>query len=130
MVPVVPVCTYAHARGGWHVFAERVKKKTGTNWDRDQGRITLAGKSPAALRRSPAQTTPADSCGRFSPLLLESFHVRERPGLTWQGSETSPAVWRVRLPGGHLTDFVNPSWAKDAITSRALALLDLHQEAA
>ena len=36
MVPQVPVCTYAHAREGEHVFAERVKKKTGTNWDRDQ----------------------------------------------------------------------------------------------
>jgi uncharacterized protein YjbI with pentapeptide repeats len=36
VVPVVPVCTYAHAREGGHVFAERVKKKTGTKWDRDQ----------------------------------------------------------------------------------------------
>jgi hypothetical protein len=32
----VPVCTYAHAREGRYAFAERVKKKTGANWDRDQ----------------------------------------------------------------------------------------------
>ena len=36
MVPHVPVCMYAHAREGDMHIAERVKKKTGTKWDRDQ----------------------------------------------------------------------------------------------
>jgi hypothetical protein len=36
VVPHVPVCTYAHVREGDMHLAERVKKKTGTNWDRDQ----------------------------------------------------------------------------------------------
>ena len=42
MVPHVPVCTYTCARGRY-AFAERVEKKTGTKWDRDQlGRATVA----------------------------------------------------------------------------------------
>jgi len=36
MVPHVPVCMYAHVREGDMHIAERVKKKTGTKWDRDQ----------------------------------------------------------------------------------------------
>jgi hypothetical protein len=36
VVPHVPVCMYAHVREGSMHIAERVKKKTGTNWDRDQ----------------------------------------------------------------------------------------------
>ena len=36
MVPHVPVCTYAHVREGDMHLAERVEKKTGTKWDRDQ----------------------------------------------------------------------------------------------
>ena len=36
MVPHVPVCMYAHVREGDMHLAERVKKKTGTKWDRDQ----------------------------------------------------------------------------------------------
>ena len=41
MVPHVPVCMYAHVREGDMHIAERVKKKTGTKWDRDQpGRAT------------------------------------------------------------------------------------------
>jgi hypothetical protein len=35
VVPHVPVCTYAHVREGDMLLAERVKKKTGTKWDRD-----------------------------------------------------------------------------------------------
>ena len=42
MVPHVPVCMYAHAREGRYAFAERVEKKTGTNWDRDQAGYTNA----------------------------------------------------------------------------------------
>jgi hypothetical protein len=36
VVPHVPVCTYAHVREGDMHLAERVDKKTGTKWDRDQ----------------------------------------------------------------------------------------------
>ena len=39
MVPHVPVCMYAHVREGDMHIAERVKKKTGTKWDRDQTRL-------------------------------------------------------------------------------------------
>ena len=50
MVPHVPVCMYAHVREGDMHIAERVKKKTGTKWDRDQtgratGRRTSRGKT-------------------------------------------------------------------------------------
>ena len=44
MVPPVPVCMYAHVREGDMHIAERVKKKTGTKWDRDQlGCARVAG---------------------------------------------------------------------------------------
>jgi hypothetical protein len=36
VVPHVPVCTYAHVREGDTHVAERVEKKTGSKWDRDQ----------------------------------------------------------------------------------------------
>jgi len=44
--------------------------------------------------------------------------------------QTCPGLWRVRLPGGHLTDTVNLSRAKDAAASLALAILNRHREAA
>jgi hypothetical protein len=40
------------------------------------------------------------------------------PDAKWAG------MWRVRLPGGHLTDMVNISRARDA--ARSLALADLN----
>jgi hypothetical protein len=137
VVPQVPVCTYTHAREGEHVFAERVKKKTGTKWDRDQSCITPAGQRRAALfegrdwGRSHAQNAPSGSRGRFSPILVERFHVRERPGLTLQGCpQTRLASCRVRLPDGHLAELADPSRAEDATASPALTVLSWHQEAA
>jgi hypothetical protein len=67
VVPHVPVCMYAHVREGDMHIAERVRKKTGTKWDRDQTScITVAGQRRAEendgdasfddhLRRSCAQ---------------------------------------------------------------------------
>jgi hypothetical protein len=153
VVPLVLACTYARVREGRHVFAERVKKKSGTKWDRDQRCITPAGQCRAAendadaLRRPQTQNAPAASCGRSWPILKQSFHVRERRGLTWQGwrlmlcwsdgllvsskkpDPTWPAMRRVRVPD-HLTDLVSPSRAKDAIASLALAVPNPHQEGA
>ena len=59
MVPHVPVCTYAHVREGNMQIAERVKKKTGTKWDRDQtgratGRRTRRGKTTETHLQSSA----------------------------------------------------------------------------
>ena len=138
VVPQVPVCTYARAREGGHVFAERVKKKTRTKWDRDQRGITLAGQRQTALfdgrrvlGRFHAQNAPMGSCGRFAPILKEGFYVGELPGLTWQGCpQTWLALWRVRLPDEHLTQLVDPSRAEDATASPAFVGLSRHQEAA
>ena len=44
--------------------------------------------------------------------------------------QTWPGMWRVRLPGGYLTDMVNLSRAKDAAASLALGVLNRHREAA
>jgi hypothetical protein len=48
------------------------------------------------------------------------------PDQKWNG------MWRVRLPGGHLSDMVNPIRARDAAISLALGALNRHdfQEAA
>ena len=49
---------------------------------------------------------------------------------TIEPDQTCPGLWRVRLPGGHLTDTVNLSRAKDAAASLALGVLNRHREAA
>ena len=41
-----------------------------------------------------------------------------------------PGMWRVRLPGGYLTDMVNLLRAKDAAASLALGVLNQKREAA
>ena len=61
MVPHVPVCMYAHVREGDMHLTERVKKKTGTKWDRDQtGRVTRAVRAEETLL---AETLAAGPCG-------------------------------------------------------------------
>jgi hypothetical protein len=49
---------------------------------------------------------------------------------TIEPDQTCPGLWRVRLPGGHLTNTVNLSRAKDAAASLALGVLNRHREAA
>ena len=49
---------------------------------------------------------------------------------TIEPDKTCPGLWRVRLPGGYLTDTVNLSRAKDAAASLALGVLNQRQEAA
>jgi hypothetical protein len=41
-----------------------------------------------------------------------------------------PGMWRVRLPGGYLTDMVNLLRAKDAAAPLALGVLNQKREAA
>ena len=41
-----------------------------------------------------------------------------------------PGMWRVRLPGGHLSDIANLTRAKDAAQLLALATLNCAEEAA
>jgi hypothetical protein len=69
VVPHVPVCTYAHVREGNMQFAERVKKKTGTKWDRDQ-----LGCAVRSLTRE--KNAPAASSGRFLGLVKDNTDAR------------------------------------------------------
>ena len=43
---------------------------------------------------------------------------------TLERDRTWPAMWRVRLPTGHVTDMVNRTRAKDAAATLALAVLN------
>jgi hypothetical protein len=85
VVPHVPVCTYTHAREGGHVFAERVKKKTGAKWDRDQA--GCASEALASFRtqqwlQSALSTAPPKinarvaSLGRFLGLVKDDVDAR------------------------------------------------------
>jgi hypothetical protein len=78
VVPHVPVCMYAHAREGDMHIAERVKKKTGTKWDRDQlgcARVAEgqrveesegnASRSCGVHNFTAKRNAPAASSGRF-----------------------------------------------------------------
>jgi hypothetical protein len=80
VVPQVPVCTYAHVREGDMHIAERVKKKTGTKWDRDQaGCANEAVGSLQTQRRLLAPTkinASAAFSGRLSVILKRSVDVR------------------------------------------------------
>jgi hypothetical protein len=85
VVPHVPVCMYAHVREGDMHIAERVKKKTGTKWDRDQtGRATGGVRGEEKRRRricsragAPAKkNASAAFSGRFSAILKRIAHVR------------------------------------------------------
>jgi hypothetical protein len=147
VVPVVPVCTYAHAREGRYAFAERVKKNTGTKWDRDQ-----TGCASEALANFPTQQANERTSGFLSPFLgplkITLMHVCSRRNLVWDDKQVRlysirgrvlaaiepdrewPGMWRVRMPDGRLTDMLNLSRAKDAAASLALAVPNRHQEAA
>ena len=61
-------------------------------------------------------------------LRLFSSHVRVLASI--EPDQTWPGMWRVRLPGGYITDIVNLSRAKDAAASLALGVLNQHREAA
>ena len=78
MVPHVPVCMYAHVREGDMCFAERVKKKTGTKWDRDQAGCARVAET---CRRERANFTrernvSAASSGRFLGLVKDNVDAR------------------------------------------------------
>ena len=75
MVPHVPVCMYAHVREGDMHIAERVKKKTGTKWDRDQlgcARVAEGQRRSCARKRN----APAASSGRFLGLVKDNVDAR------------------------------------------------------
>jgi hypothetical protein len=75
VVPHVPVCTYTCARGRY-VFAERVEKKTGTKWDRDQlGRARVA----EGQRAKENERNASRSCG-VQVLTCEKKRIS---GLLW-----------------------------------------------
>ena len=92
MVPHVPVCMYAHVREGDMHIAERVKKKTGTKWDRDQpGRATGGVRAEEnegdAVSGAPAKkNASAAFSGRFSAI-LKRMRMRERRDLIWDGNQ-------------------------------------------
>ena len=127
MVPHVPVCMYAHVREGDMHIAERVKKKTGTKWDRDQtGRAT--GGVRAEEKRWERSGAPAKKnasaafSGRFSAI-LKRMRMYEGRNLMWDGNQlrlfssrgrvlpsiepdkTWPGMWLVRLPDGYLSEW-------------------------
>jgi hypothetical protein len=85
VVPHVPVCKYAHVREGDMHIADRVKKKTGTKWDRDQtGRATGGVRGEEKRRRAfavaegaPAKkNASAASYGRFLSLVKDNVDAR------------------------------------------------------
>ena len=49
---------------------------------------------------------------------------------TIEPDQNWPGMWRVRLPGGYLTDMVNLLRAMDAAASLALGVLNQKREAA
>ena len=63
-------------------------------------------------------------------LVWDDMQLRLRVLAAIEPDQTCPGLWRVRLPGGHLTDTVNLSRAKDAAASLALGVLNRHREAA
>ena len=87
MVRQAPVCTYAHVREGGHAFAERVKKKNGTKWDRDQrgapswvdssrrGKSTAARISMARRTRKKNASLRAFLLAVLSAILKRIAHV-------------------------------------------------------
>jgi hypothetical protein len=81
MVPHVPVCMYAHMREGDMHIAERVKKRNGTKWDRDQASCANEAPSNTASATRPPPTAPtkinasAALSGRFSVILKRSVDV-------------------------------------------------------
>ena len=85
VVPHVPVCMYAHVREGDMHIAERVKKKTGTKWDRDQLGCARGGETSRRERGrrvcsradSPAKkNASAAFSGRFLGLVKRIALVR------------------------------------------------------
>ena len=105
MVPQTPVCTYAHVREDGHAFAERVKKRTGTNWDRDQ----LGGANSAGLKFVEGSTKPPQEKRTVGLLLPFVPYLK-------QDLPYDPTV--------------NLCRTKSAVASLALAVLNRHQEAA
>ena len=86
MVPHVPECTHAHVREGDVHIAERVEKKTGTNWDRDQtGRVAVGeradedGGDAVAAMRDGAPAKKKRISGHLQPLLA---HHEKDPACT------------------------------------------------
>ena len=70
---------YAHVREGDMHIAERVKKKTGTKWDRDQfGCARVAeGQRAEDHTTSPAKrNAPAAPSGRFLGLVKDNVDAR------------------------------------------------------
>ena len=82
MVPHVPVCMYAHVREGDMHIAERVKKKTGTKWDRDQLGCARVAETCRRERGKRVTTSPAKrnasaaSSGRFLGLVKDNVDAR------------------------------------------------------
>jgi hypothetical protein len=52
------------------------------------------------------------------------LHGKGKPVMTIEPDAKYPAMWRVQLPDGHLTDMVNRTRAKDAAMSIALGILN------
>ena len=129
-------------------FAECVYKK---NWDqvgpgpdrpRHESRTSRGNRQTRKEKRISGLLRPFLACPKKDRLMYD------RQDLIWDGKQlrllsnrgvvfatiepdqTCPGLWRVRLPGGHLTDTVNLSRAKDAAASLALAILNRHREAA
>jgi hypothetical protein len=99
VVPVVPVCTYAHVSEGRHVFAERVKKKTGTNWDRDQPGARRQDSAPGASVlhqsgcRASRNNAPAAFQSRSSPTVAGPLRC-DPVGSNWTAALASgDAQW-------------------------------------
>jgi hypothetical protein len=61
---------------------------------------------------------------------LRLHSVRGRVLAAIEPDRQWPGMWRIRLPDGYLSDIVNLSRAKDAVTSLALGVLNQHREAA
>ena len=74
MVPHVPVCMYAHVREGDMHIAERVKKKAGTKWDRDQLGCARVAEGQRAEENEGNQQ--AASSGRFLGLVKDNVDAR------------------------------------------------------
>jgi hypothetical protein len=127
----------------------RYTKRTGTKWDRDQtGRVTRAVRAEEKRDHTRKEKRISDLLRPFLAFPKKDRFMYDRQDLIWDGKElrllsdrgvvfatiepdqTCPGLWRVRLPGGHLTDTVNLSRAKDAAASLALAILNRHREAA
>jgi hypothetical protein len=55
-----------------------------------------------------------------------SLHLygKGKPVVTIVPDGKYPSMWRVRLPGGELSDMANRTWAKDAAVSIALSTLN------